>query len=161
METQTQSPIASITFRHNCDFGIRQYHDYLFAGWLHMRADQRDIHFDEVEPVKPMYLEINKSHEDLILEKYQLVTEERFLQMLYLLIIEPDAGKEYLKYALNKKNVYGFLLDTPEKQLSITLRWQLEDGDKYQKDGWRLSAEVFNTYVREYDTVWGGTTLLY
>jgi hypothetical protein len=65
-----------------------------------------------------------------------LMNEETFLCVMYLLIFQPELGKQVLGYALQKDKVYLFHVMVDGKQVVFAVRW--DEGE------WNVPALVFD-----------------
>ena len=71
-----------------------------------------------------------------------LMNEETFLCVMYLLIFQPELGKQVLGYALQKDKVYLFHVMVDGKQVAFGVDWY--------EDEWRVLANDFG-----YGNDWG------
>lgn len=65
-----------------------------------------------------------------------LMNEETFLCVMYLLIFQPELGKQVLGYALQKDKVYLFHVMVDGKQVVFAVSWS--------EDEWDVSARAFD-----------------
>lgn len=128
-------------FRHQDENCVLQYHYDNFINWLIKPVSGRVIPISKAKGKISEYVLI-QDMDDLAIHKATKSTHmeiDQFFAILYLLIIEPELGREHLDYELRKDE--GYILHVrlkPGKVVAVYVNW---DDDEWDLDARELDCD--------------------